>query len=247
MNRYSSLSDDHYLNMNLTTEMDLPTGRETLVHYFEQVQRKFPAMRNFYNRERSEFVIEEEKDRGHYRWASLEAKRLSAGHVNPSTIEEALVLHRTLLEIAPYALAASPLDCESLNVMLGFDYTYRGNHNQLVAEALGLSPAMERLLEIPGAGVVSYEPSVTLSFDDDFRVQVRVSIENRTTALHLRAREFPEEQISVYVTARHFGSLPVSETMASMVERLTHLCCGIVDDCVADHVLRPLQQAIAAR
>ena len=35
MNRYSSLSDDFYVNMNLSTEMELPTNRESILHYFE--------------------------------------------------------------------------------------------------------------------------------------------------------------------------------------------------------------------
>ena len=35
----------------------------------------------------------------------------------------------------PFSLSVSPLDCESLNIMFGFDFTYRGNHNQLLVEA----------------------------------------------------------------------------------------------------------------
>jgi hypothetical protein len=38
MSQYESLSDDFYLNMNLNTEMDLPQTRETVLHYFEQIQ-----------------------------------------------------------------------------------------------------------------------------------------------------------------------------------------------------------------
>src|SRR5262245_24959779 len=110
MSRYSSYSDDFYVNMHLNTEMDLPGGRETLLHYFEQVQRMFPAMRNFYSRDQSEFVLEEEKDRGHYRWTTVEARRVCAGHVNPTSVDEAMRLHRTVLDIAPYALSVSPLE-----------------------------------------------------------------------------------------------------------------------------------------
>ena len=38
MSRYSSVSDDFYINLNLNTEMDLPQNRETVLHFFEQVQ-----------------------------------------------------------------------------------------------------------------------------------------------------------------------------------------------------------------
>ena len=67
MNPYSSLSDDFYVNMNLSTEMELPSNRETVLHYFEQIQKKYPEMRNFYSREKHDFILEEDKDKGNYR------------------------------------------------------------------------------------------------------------------------------------------------------------------------------------
>ena len=33
----------------------------------------------------------------------------------------------------------SPLACEALDRMWGFDFNYRGNHHELVAEALGVT------------------------------------------------------------------------------------------------------------
>ena len=117
MGHYQALSDDYYVNMNLHTEMDLPQNRETILHYYEQLQKQYPSMRNFYCRERGEFVLEEEKEQGTYRWSAIEPRRISTGHVNPQTIDEALRLHELALELAPYCLSVSGLDCESLNVM----------------------------------------------------------------------------------------------------------------------------------
>jgi hypothetical protein len=158
-----------------------------------------------------------------------------------------MTLHRQVMQIIPYAWSVSLLDCESLNVMVGFDFTYRGNHNQLVAEALGLAPAFERLIDIPGASVVAFEPAIQIAMDNDCRVQCRLSVETRTSAYQVRTREFPEEQLSVYVTARRYGSFDPGEDLGENVERLGKLCCEVIDDHVADHVLRPLQQAIALR
>jgi len=62
MNPYSSLCDDFYVNMNLGTEMELPTSRETVLHFFERIQKTYPTMRNFYCRDRGDFVLEEDKD-----------------------------------------------------------------------------------------------------------------------------------------------------------------------------------------
>jgi hypothetical protein len=204
-------------------------------------------MRNFYCRERGEYVLEEEKDRGNYRWITVDPRRVCSGHVNPGTIDEALEQHRLVLDLIPFTLAVSPLDCESLNVMYGFDFTYRGNHNQLVAEALGVTPAFERLAEIAGSTVVAYEPGIQLALDEDCRVQCRVSVETRTTAYHVRVGEFPEDQLSVYVTARRYGSLDPGQTYISAMDTLAAVCQEVVDDYVVEHVLRPLQQTIALR
>ena len=247
MCRYDTLSDDHYINMNLNTEMDLPQTRESVLHFFEQLQKTHPRMRNFYSRERGEYVLEEEKEQGSYRWATVELRRVCSGQVNPATIEEALQLHARVLDIIPYALTVTPLDCESLNVMFGFDFTYRGNHNQLLADALGVVPAFERLAEIPGSSIVGHEPSLQLALDDECRVQCRLSFETRTSAYHVRTGEYPEEQLSVYLTARRYGGLDPGETYMEVMQRLAGVCRRLIDDCVAEQILRPLQEAIAIK
>ena len=245
MSRYGTFSDDYYVNMNLNTEMDLPQSRETVLHFFEQVQKQYPSMRNFYCRDRGEFVLEEDKDRGNYRWTTIEPRRVCSGYVNPGDIREALEQHQLILEHVPFSLSISPLDCESLNMMMGFDYTYRGNHNQLLVEALGMVPAFEKLTELAGSSVICYEPSLQLALDVDCRIQCRLSIETRTSAYHIRTAEYPEEQLSVYLTARRYGSLDAGETYTSAMERLTRVCQDLVDNYVIDNVLRPLQQTIA--
>src|SRR5438105_13902179 len=100
MNRYNSLSDDFYVNMNLSTEMELPTNRETILHYFERLQKKYPTMRKFYCRDKKDFVLEEEKERGQYRWATVENRRICSGQVNPASVDEPLEQHRLVLELA---------------------------------------------------------------------------------------------------------------------------------------------------
>jgi hypothetical protein len=225
--------------------MDLPGNRETVLHFFEQLQKKYPTMRNFYSRERGEYVLEEEKEAGRYRWASVDARRVCSGFVNPESVDDSLEQHRIVVDLLPFALSVSPLDCESLNVMYGFDFTYRGNHNELVADALGVTPAFDNLAHLSGSTIVAYEPSIQFSFDGDCRVQCRVSIETRTSAYHTRTGEFPEEQISVYITTRRYGSLDPGETFASATEKLYGLCRNVVDDYVVENILLPLQRVIA--
>ncbi|HZZ72570.1 MAG TPA: hypothetical protein VFE24_09970 [Pirellulales bacterium] len=247
MNRYSSFSDDFYVNMNLSTEMELPTNRETILHYFEQVRKKYPTMRNFYCRDKRDFVLEEDKDQGQYRWCTVEQRRVCSGQVNPPSVEAALEQHRMVLELAPFSLSVSPLDCEAMDLMFGFDFTYRGNHNQLVAEALGVSPAFERMLEIPGVTVINYEPSITIGLDEDCRVQCRVSVESRTNAYQIRTGEYPEEQLSVFVTARQYGSLGTDTTFLESLENLTKICQNVVENYAIEAVLQPLARTIAMK
>jgi hypothetical protein len=247
MNPYSSLCDDFYINMNLGTEMELPAGRETVLHFFERIRKTYPTMRNFYCRERGDFVLEEDKDRGNYRWCTIEPRRVCSGQVNPASIEGAMEQHRLVLELAPYMLSVSPLDCEALDLLFGFDFTYRGNHNQLVAEALGLSPALEHIAELPGTTVINHEPSLTVALDDECRVQFRLSVETRTNAYQVRIGDYPEEQLSVYATARQYGSLGPDKTFVETLQRLSDVCHQMIESHVVEHVLQPLARTISLK
>lgn len=247
MHKYGAVCDEFYVNMHLGTEMDLPQNREAILHFFEQVQKHFPKMANFYARDRGEYCLEEEKEGGQYRWVSTEPRRLCSGAVNPTTVESAIEQHEKVLELIPYELSISHLDCESLSYMLGFDFTYRGNQNELLAEALGMMPAMERFCERSPGAILSYEPAIQLAFDDDCKTQCRLSFETRTTAYQVRSGEYSEDQISVYLTARRYDSLNREESFGSELIRLAAVCERLTDEYLVENVLRPLQQTIALK
>jgi len=247
MHHYSTLADDWYCNMNLSTEMQLPAGRETILGFFERLQKTYPSMRNFYTRENGDFVLEEDKEHGQQRWLSIEPRRICSGYLNPTNIQDALEQHNLVLELIPYMLSVSQLDCEALDYILGFEYLYRGNHDEVVAEALGVSPAYDSFSQIPGAGVLNYEPSVTLSLEDSCRRQARMMIETRTSAYQVRRNEFPEEVISVYFTLRQYGSLGPETSFEDTLKGLREHSDELVEQCVIEQVLHPLAQAISAR
>jgi hypothetical protein len=245
MTTYHSLADDYYVNMILSTEMELSGSRETILHYFEQMQKKFPDMRNFYARDKGDFVLEGDKELGDYRWCSVEQRRICSGYVNPDTFDSALDQHRHALELAPYGLSLSRLDCEALDLLMGFDFTYRGNQNELIAQALGVCPAYEKLTSMPGTTFISNEPAITFALDDQCRTQCRVNVETRTNAYQIRTGEFQDEQVSVYVTARQYGSLRPDMTYVEVIDRLSRICREVVDGYVVDGILQPLARAIA--
>ena len=161
-----------------------------------------------------------------------------AGFIAPPDLE---------LDLAPALLSMSPLDCEAIDVLFGFDFAFRGNHNSLLAEALCPGPALEGLGDVPGSKLINYEPSLTIAVDEECRTQVRVSTETRTNAFQVRTGEFAEEQLSVYVTARQYGSLEGGETYVDTVERLAQLGQDVIENCVVEQVLRPLARTIALK
>ena len=83
-NPYNAFCEDFYVNMRLGSQLNLPHNRETILHFFEQVQKGFPGMSRFRKTDNGELNLEEDRSRESYRWMSVEAKRLSSGHVNPA-------------------------------------------------------------------------------------------------------------------------------------------------------------------
>lgn len=124
---------------------------------------------------------------------------------------------------SPYMLSVSPLDCEALDYMLGFDFNYRGNHDALVIEALGASSSMESLVEIPGAQILDLR-----AVDHD---QPRRQLPSAGPADDRNPHqcvsgprgEFPEDQISVYFTVRNTGSLESTTTYEKTLHQLQNL------------------------
>ena len=246
MNRYESLATDFYANMHLNTEMPLPNSRESVLDFFGRVQKSYPLMRNFYTRDNGDFVMEEDKDQPHHRWLSQEPRRLCSGYVNPPDLDEAEEQHRLVLELVPYMLSVSPLDCEALDYMMGFDFMYRGNHDELVTRALGCSAAFERLPNLNDATILNYEPSMTISLDESCRLQARLMVETRTNAYQVRRGEFAEEAISVFFTVRQYGSMDHDASFADRLTQLRQKCEELLESFVIEEVLMPIGQAIAA-
>lgn len=247
MHPYEAFCDEFYANMYLQTEMKLPQNRETVLHFFEQVRKRFPQMSHFYARQRNEFILEREKTDGQYCWVSLEPKRLFSGSVNPPTLEEAIVQHKTVLDIVPYELSVGHLDCETLNLTLGFDFDYRGNHSALLSEALGVAPALEHLGELSPGPVLGYDPSIQFALDDDCKTQCRVSFETRSTAYQVRSGDFGEESLSVYLLVRRYASLAEGEEFSAELQRLSNIAERIVNNYLVENVLQPLHKAIALK
>lgn len=247
MTPYSALCDDFGVYTYLNTRMELPSGRETVLHFFDSLQKTFPQLTDFDRRESGEYVLEEDREKGTYRWVTLENQRLCSGFVNPAELDDADVHHERVLELAPYHLDLSPLDCEAMDVLFAFDFVFSGNHDEVVAEALGLNTTLENVMQVAGTRVINYEPSLMLALDEACRLQCRLSIETRTNAYQIRTGQFPEAPISVYFTVRQYWGRQPFKTFADSYRNQRRICQEWVDNHIVPAIVRPLAQAIAAK
>lgn len=247
MNPHAALCDDFGMSVYLHSKIDMPSARETVLHFFEAVQKAAPRMTEFERRDGGEYMLEEDRDAGSYRWVSLDAKRLSTGFVNPPTLEDADEHHTRVLEMAPYHLDLSGLQTESMDVLSYFDFQYGGNHDEVVAEALAAGTPFEGLSQIPGGRVLHYQPSIMMALDDGCQLQCRASVETRTTAYQVRTGNFLEAPISVYFTVRQFWGKQPFKTFVDSYHNQRRLQDELVAQYLLPNVLAPLHKTIAAK
>ena len=246
-NPFASFCQDFYVNMRLSTQLNLPHGRETVLHFFERVQKEFPAMTQFRKVDNGDFNLEEERREGSYRWVRLENRRLVSGYVNPPTLDAALAFHKFLLDMAPHYLGISPLEIEHLECLFGFDLSYRGNHDDVVSESLIAESPLACLLDERGARPVDVQPSIAISLSDDCRLQARLDVITRTDNYQVRTGDYCEDEISVYLTLRRYWGDRPKEGMNVIFETMFDRADGIAASRVVPKVLRPLSSAIASR
>lgn len=246
-NPYAAFCEDFYVNMRLGSQLALPHSRETLLHFFERVQKAYPGMTRFRKNDNGEFNLEEDRSEAAYRWVSLESKRLSAGHVNPTSFEDALKLHGLLLDMAPHHLGLSALEIDYLDVLFGFDLTFGGNHDEIIAESLYAESPLTCLTEEAGARAVDFQPTVTVALSDDCRLQARIDVVTRTNSYQVRTGDYADDVISVYlIVRRYWGDRPkepMDNLLEQMAEKADHLCTNYI----VPRVLRPISSAIASR
>src|SRR5687768_5829097 len=244
---FSSVCDDFYINMRLATQLNLPHNRETVLHFFERVQKTFPQMTRFRKYENGDLSIEENRDNDSYRWSTLESRRLCAGHVNPESLEDALKLHSMLLQQAPYDLGLSPVEVDYLDILFGFDMSFRGNHDEIIADSLLGDSPLNCLMEEPDAKAVDIQPSITIALSEDCRLQARIDVVTRTNSYQVRTGDYADDVISVYLIVRRYWGdrpkAPMDQLFNQMADRAEELCHKYI----LPRVLKPISTAIASR
>ena len=245
---YNCLCDEFYLDMHINTELDLPTERDTILAFFERIQRQFPSMCSFYRREENEYCLEEDRDAGSYRWISLESDRIGSGVVNPANLEAAYNQDRLVLELAPYMLGVNHLDIDSLDVTFAMDFDYSGSHDEIIAEALFSSNPLSCLLDLPCASPSGFSPAVVVALSEDCRTQARIGVESKTSVVESRKhKDKSDEAISLFFTIRQYPSSTEKFDALSSFEYQCRLAKELMAEKIIPNFVQPLTSVIAQK
>lgn len=243
---FSSIVDDFFMSVSVLTNLPLPTSRETVLHFYEAVQKEFPDMTSFYSRETGEFVLEGNRDSGSYGWVEIHPTRLSAGYFNPNNLESAFNMQRWLLHRSTYFLGMSGLDIEAIDVCFGFNIEYEGNRDAIVSEALLANSPLAQFANLPGVKPLQCEPSITIAMDEDCCLQSRLVLETRSSSHEVRTGDYESEPITVYFTVRRYPKQGELMDMHKTFEQNREICEDYSCRVLVPHVIGPIVTAISS-
>ncbi len=253
INSYRSLCDDFYLDMYINTRLDLPTSRDTILAFFERIQKQFPLMSHFYRCDNNTYCIEESRNTGQERWITLEMNRVGSGVVNPSNFEDAFRQDRLVLELVPYMLSISHLDVDSLDITFAMDFDYTGSHDEVIAEALFSSSAFSCFSDLPSAKPLAFTPSMVVALSEDECTQARISIESKATPDFISGceprskKQSPNEAISLFFTVRQYPQPGIRFDMLKSFEYQCHLAEELMAEKIGPNFVLPLTETIAQK
>ena len=245
---YSSFCDDFYFDMYINTELDLPTQRDTVLAFFERVQKQYPSMGSFYRRDNNEYCIEEDHDKGQYKWVTLETDRIGSGVANPDNFEDSCRQNKFILELVPYMLSVNHLDIDSLDVAFVMDFECKGNHDEIIAEALFASTPFNSFSDFSRTTFIDCSPAMTIALTEDAYTQARISIDSKTSVYDPRRKKRKSnEAITLSLTIRQY---PVTnEKFDSLKSFETQ--CGILQELMSEKIMpnfvQPLTDVIVQK
>lgn len=243
---YGALCSDFYINQKLALRMDLTPDREALLGLFERIRKEHPALSRF-RRYEDEISLESEDPDGRYAWVALRRASVRSGAVNPDSIDDAIALHRLVLETSPYFLSISPLEIDHLEVTYGFDLEAETNRNELVFDTFFANSPLAGLIDRDHEMIFDAQPFVGFALDPKLRLEAFVEIKARTRANELVSGQFQDEPISVLLTVRHHGKIGSLTDLVPVLELVNQHARQLADERVVPAVVMPIREAISSR
>lgn len=241
--------DDFHIATRLFLKLDLGLERETVLHFFDSVRKEFPNLRKLRRREDASLLLEEEEtEDGAKRWLRLDPSAVRMGHYNPPGMDEASRLAGVVLKMAPYHLTLGELDYDHLEVVIGFDLEYRGNHDQLVAETFFSDGPLAGLLAHDSVHqTIDAQPFLGISLTESCDTQVYLEIKSRTSTFEVRTGHYDTQPLSVFLTLRRYWGFQSDESLIDVHRDLSERAEEWASSRIVPLVVNPLAQAIASR
>lgn len=248
MSQYSSFCDDFYVDMCLYTKLDLPTNRDTILAFFERIERKYPQMTTLLRRGKANLCLKEQGSGGQFRWTSIERDRLASGIANPQDLNTAYQLSRFILDLVPYMLSISHLDIDSIELVYAMDFDCSGSHEEVIADAMIASSAFNNIIEIPGSSVLACSPAVTIGLDPENLTQARIAVESgRELLSYSDLTDDTEEPITLSLALRQFPAPGKKFDSIAEFNRLTAIGEDLMNEKVIGGFAKPLKNVIAQK
>ncbi len=245
---FGALCTDFYINQKLSLKMDLPSERDTLLHFFDQVRKTQPGMTRF-RRYEGELSLESSRREAEYTWLSLQQNSIRTGHVNPDAMEDAYAYHQRMLEIAPFYLTLSPLDVDYVELMFGFDIECKEDHDEVVYRALYEDTKVGGLLQPAGlskdASVLDVQPVFGLNLAEDGQLQAYFEVKTRRRSRRGSGRRYSQEPISLFVTIRNYGPIDKLDDLKQITTELGKYCEALATERLIPNLLNPIVQHIS--
>lgn len=244
-----ALGDSFYVSSRLHVKLELSPERETLLHFFDRLRKEFPRLTRLRRRDAGALILEEEPDeRDARRWLRLDPRAVRLGFVNPPVLDDARRFGEFVLEQAPYHLTLTDLDIDHLELAFGFDLSYRGNHDQLVAETLLGDHAGAGFLAGPHVhSVIDAQPHYGIALSPDCDVQAYIDVRSRTTTFEVRNEGFEAQPISVMLTLRKYWGIHPPASPVHGLNGLFDAAERLARDHVVPNFVNPLAAAINSR
>jgi hypothetical protein len=242
---FGALCTDFSVSHKLSLKMDLPGDRETILHLMDRVRKSVPAMNQFHPYD-NELVLESTRREPEYLVLGLARRQVRTAYFNPPSMTKAYNFHKMVLEVVPYHLTISPLDVDSLDLTLGFDLECKGNHDEVVFEALYGSGPLADLLKVPDAKILDVQPYFNLALSGNGSVQAFFEVKTRNRGRKGSTGRFKHEPISLFLTIRKFGPIDTIEDLQGSLKEMSQHAESLATERFVPHLLMPISRQITS-
>ena len=231
---YGTLCDDFYVNMRVNTELELPSDRDTILHFYDRLQKQYPSMNTFFQRDEGEFCLSGDTELGSYRRIVVGSDHVFSGFYNPENFDDVDDQNQFMLDQIPYALGINHLDINNLELLYGMDFDYDGNHDEIFAEALFRDTPFSSLLDNEMVQPLGFDPEILIGLTKDCRFQAKLTLESRTGAYQARTGKYSESgPLSLFMIVRNY---PDPSTKFDSLEAYQDIR-GRIDELMNDKII----------